>query len=156
MKRISSRIRLIITRAIREFLIECLKCNNHFHIIGNMDSTNAVTALSALAQATRLGIFRMLVEAGPSGLSAGRIGEGLNLPPATLSFHLKELSHAGLLDSHSEGRFVIYSANFNTMNALIAYLTENCCGGQSCCEPLPTSVAATSATRSPRASRRDS
>lgn len=100
-----------------------------------MDSKAAVNSLAALAQTSRLGIFRLLVEAGPEGLSAGRVGESLGLPPTTLSFHLKELSHAGLIDSRNEGRYVIYSANFNAMNSLIAYLTENCCGGQSCCEP---------------------
>lgn len=115
-----------------------------------MDTNNAVTALAALAQATRLGVFRLLVEAGPDGLSAGRIGESLGLPPATLSFHLKELSHAGLIDSRSEGRFVIYSANFSAMNALVAYLTENCCGGQQCCDPLPASIPNQPATRSNR------
>ncbi|MBL8515677.1 MAG: helix-turn-helix transcriptional regulator [Betaproteobacteria bacterium] len=102
-----------------------------------MDSKAAVTALAGLAQPTRLAIFRLLVEAGPEGLSAGRIGESLGLAPATLSFHLKELSHAGLLESKSEGRFVIYSARFDAMNALIEYLTENCCGGSTCCDPVP-------------------
>jgi ArsR family transcriptional regulator, arsenate/arsenite/antimonite-responsive transcriptional repressor len=118
----------------------------HFHIIGNMDSTAAVTALAALAQPSRLAIFRLLVQAGPAGLSAGRIGESLSLPPATLSFHLKELSHAGLTAYRPEGRFVIHSAQFDAMNALLAYLTENCCGGQSCCEPAPTEVPAPATT----------
>jgi ArsR family transcriptional regulator len=93
---------------------------------------DAVDALSALAQETRLQVHRLLVEAGPEGLPAGRIGEKLDLPPATLSFHLAHLSRAGLARSRSEGRFVIYSADFENMNELVGYLTENCCGGKSC------------------------
>ena len=91
-----------------------------------------VDALSALAQETRLMIYRLLVKAGPQGLSAGRIGEELELPPATLSFHLAHLARTGLARSRQEGRFVIYSADFQNMNALVSYLTENCCGGGSC------------------------
>jgi ArsR family transcriptional regulator, arsenate/arsenite/antimonite-responsive transcriptional repressor len=101
----------------------------YFHIIGNMKNKDAIKALAALAQESRLNIFRLLVKQGPDGLAAGIISEKLRLPNATLSFHLKELSHAELLDSRQEGRFVIYSANFKTMNALLAYLTENCCAG---------------------------
>src|SRR5690349_18716913 len=97
-----------------------------------METTQAIEALSALAQETRLKVYRLLVEAGPEGLSAGRIGEELELPPATLSFHLAHLARAGLAQSRQDGRFVIYSANFESMNALVGYLTENCCGGQSC------------------------
>ena len=97
-----------------------------------MEIKSALGALSALAQESRLAIFRYLVEAGPEGAVVGTIGESLKLAPATLSFHLKELSHADLLVSRQEGRFVRYSANFDTMNGLIAYLTENCCGGRSC------------------------
>ena len=92
----------------------------------------AIDALSALAQETRLQVHRLLVEAGPEGLSAGRIGEELGLPPATLSFHLAHLARAGLAQSRHEGRFVIYRADFQNMNALVGYLTENCCGGQAC------------------------
>lgn len=92
-----------------------------------MDSTNAVTALAALAQSSRLAIFRLLVEAGPAGLAAGRIGETLGLAPATLSFHLKELHRADLILSSQDGRFIYYRANFQAMNSLLAYLTENCC-----------------------------
>ena len=91
--------------------------------------TEAVDALAALAQETRLSVYRLLVEAGPDGLAAGRIGEELDLAPATLSFHLAHLARAGLLKSRQEGRFVIYSADFRNMNQLIAYLTENCCKG---------------------------
>lgn len=93
---------------------------------------DAVDALAALAQETRLKVYRLLVEAGPDGLSAGRISDELDLPPATLSFHLAHLDRAGLAQSRQEGRFVIYSADFQNMNALVGYLTENCCGGQAC------------------------
>ena len=94
--------------------------------------TQAIDALSALAQETRLGIHRRLVEAGPGGMAAGAIGEAMKLPPATLSFHLAHLARAGLARSRQEGRFVIYSADFESMNALVGYLTENCCGGRAC------------------------
>ena len=89
-------------------------------------------ALAALAQESRLGIYRLLVQAGPAGIAAGAIAEKLGVPPATLSFHLKELSRAGLIASRQEGRFVIYSANFENMARLVDYLTENCCGGNVC------------------------
>jgi DNA-binding transcriptional ArsR family regulator len=92
----------------------------------------ALEALAALAQETRLKVYRLLVEAGPEGLSAGRIGQELDLPPATLSFRLAHLTRAGLAKGRQEGRFIIYAADFQNMNALIGYLTENCCGGQSC------------------------
>ena len=97
-----------------------------------MEMNDAVKALSALAQGSRLSIFRLLVQAGPGGMPAGIIGERLDLPPATLSFHLAGLTRAGIADSRQDGRFVIYSANFPNMNRLVAYLTENCCGGNSC------------------------
>ena len=97
-----------------------------------MESKTVVAALSALAQESRLAIFRLLVQAGPAGLSAGRIAELLAVPSSSLSFHLKELSRADLLLSRQDGRFVIYSANFDAMNRLIAYMTENCCGGEPC------------------------
>jgi DNA-binding transcriptional ArsR family regulator len=97
-----------------------------------METTRAVQTLSALAQSSRLSIFRLLVQAGPQGLAAGSIGEKLDLPPATLSFHLAGLTRAGLADSRQDGRFVIYTANFPNMNQLVDFLTENCCGGQSC------------------------
>ena len=101
--------------------------------------TQAIDALSALAQETRLQVYRLLVEAGPGGMAAGRIGEALDLPPATLSFHLAHLARAGLAQSRQDGRFVIYSADFQNMNALVGYLTENCCGGGSCA-PMPTKI----------------
>jgi DNA-binding transcriptional ArsR family regulator len=97
-----------------------------------METKQAVQALSALAQDTRLGIFRLLVQAGPDGMAAGQIGEKLDLPPATLSFHLAGLTRAGLAQSRPEGRFVFYSAEFQAMNALVGFLSDNCCGGASC------------------------
>jgi DNA-binding transcriptional ArsR family regulator len=100
-----------------------------------MKTRTAVAALSALAQDTRLAVYRLLVQQGPSGLAAGEIAGQLGVTPATLSFHLKELAHAGLVTARQEGRFVFYAANFSAMNALVAFLTENCCaadGGPSC------------------------
>jgi len=108
----------------------------HFYIIRNMKIKSAVEALSALAQESRLSIFRLLVQAGKEGVSAGMIGEQLGIPGATLSFHLKELTHAKLIKSRTEGRYVIYSASFTEMDKLIAYLTENCCAGDAAqCTP---------------------
>jgi DNA-binding transcriptional ArsR family regulator len=95
-----------------------------------MKTQSVLAALAALSQESRLAIFRYLVEVGPEGSSVSPIAEALGLPAATLSFHLKELSHAALLVSRQEGRFIWYSANFETMNGLIAYLTKNCCGGR--------------------------
>jgi ArsR family transcriptional regulator len=97
-----------------------------------METTQAVEALAALAQVSRLQIYRLLVAAGPGGMPAGRIGEELKLPPATLSFHLSQLTRTGLAQSRQDGRFVIYSADFASMNLLVGFLTENCCGGRSC------------------------
>jgi ArsR family transcriptional regulator len=97
-----------------------------------MDTKHALAALSGLAQESRLAVFRLLVEAGPDGIAASAIGERLGVPSSSLSFHLKELTHAELIVPKQAGRFVIYSANFSTMNALMAYLTENCCGGAPC------------------------
>jgi DNA-binding transcriptional ArsR family regulator len=97
----------------------------------------AVEALAALAQESRLSVFRLLVQAGSEGMAAGVLGERLAIPPATLSFHLKTLSHAKLVKSRSEGRFVIYSANYAEMDGLIAYLTEHCCAGDAAqCSPI--------------------
>jgi len=97
-----------------------------------MDTKNIVSALAALAQESRLAVFRLLVQSGPAGLAASRISEQVGVPPSSLSFHLKELSHAGLVGSRQDGRFVIYSANFDKMNELMGFLTENCCGGNPC------------------------
>jgi DNA-binding transcriptional ArsR family regulator len=101
-----------------------------------METNDALAALAALAQDSRLAIFRLLVQCGPEGMTVGRIAEAVSLPAATLSFHLKELSRAGLLAARQDGRFIIYSANFATMNALLGFLTENCCGGVPC-TPAP-------------------
>lgn len=95
-----------------------------------MNKPAVITALSALAQDTRLDVFRLLVEVGPRGLPAGEIGERLGLPGATLSFHLSTLKQAGLIRCRRESRSLIYSADFEAMNALLAYLMENCCAGQ--------------------------
>lgn len=102
-----------------------------------MKIESAVEALAALAQESRLALFRLLVQAGKEGLAAGALGEKLGIPPATLSFHLKALAHAKLVKSRSEGRFVIYSANYAAMDRLIAYLTEHCCAGDAMeCAPI--------------------
>ena len=101
-----------------------------------MEMIQAVESLGALAQESRLSIFRLLVKAGPTGMAAGSIGEKLGLPPATLSFHLAGLTRAGLAQSRQEGRFVIYSADFEGMGRLLAYLTEDCCGGKACVPAL--------------------
>ena len=122
----------------------------YFYYSGNMESKQVVAALGALAQETRLSIFRLLVQAGPEGVAAGRLGETLEVPPATLSFHLKELSRANLVTSRQDGRFNYYSADFEQMAALMTFLTHNCCQGMpeqcltvmetalgSCCTPQP-------------------
>jgi len=114
----------------------------------------AVDKLSALAQETRLRIFRLLVEAGPEGMNAGAIAEALAIPPATLSFHVANLARAGLVASRQESRFIYYSAAFPAMDDLIAFLTDNCCQGGSC---LPkTAAAATVAKRRRRAAQETS
>ncbi len=116
-----------------------------------METKEAVAALAALAQETRLSVFRLLVQAGPEGMPAGSIGAKLGVAPATLSFHLKELSHAGLVTSRQESRFIHYMADFAQMAALMTFLTQNCCKGmpqecltvmetalESCCAPPQT------------------
>lgn len=107
-----------------------------------METKHAIAALTALGHATRLAAFRLLVEAGPAGRVAGDIGEALGVPGATLSFHLKELLHAGLVESESQGRHVCYRANFQAMNGLVEYLTHNCCAGSSSTACAPASDAA--------------
>ncbi|MCF3932796.1 metalloregulator ArsR/SmtB family transcription factor [Acuticoccus sp. M5D2P5] len=92
-----------------------------------MERSDAITALAALAQETRLDIFRLLVEAAPDGLAVGRIGEALSLAPATLSFHLSQLKNAGLVTCRRDGRSLIYAAHVTRMTGLIGYLTDNCC-----------------------------
>lgn len=108
-----------------------------------MEKLYAIAALAALAQESRLDIFRLLVEAGAQGMPAGQIGERLGLPSATLSFHLSQLKHANLVTFRREGRSLIYKAAYPVMNELLAYLTENCCQGDAAacglavCEPAP-------------------
>jgi DNA-binding transcriptional ArsR family regulator len=97
--------------------------------MNGMNTKEILVALTAIAQESRLAVFRLLVQIGPAGMAATKIAEQLDIAPSSLSFHLKELSHAKLITSRSEGRFVIYSADVAVMNGLIAYLTENCCGG---------------------------
>jgi len=112
--------------------------------VNTMDTREVLAALAAIAQESRLGIFRLLVQVGPEGMAATKIAGQLDIAPSSLSFHLKELTHAGLITSRSEGRFIIYSANIAVMNGLIGYLTENCCGGVPCgpgsCDAQQTSV----------------
>jgi DNA-binding transcriptional ArsR family regulator len=98
-----------------------------------MKAKTAVDQLSALAQGTRLEIFRLLVKTGPEGMPAGDIAKRLKVLPATLSFHLTHLARSGLVRSCQQGRFVIYSADFPEMEALLAFLTEDCCGGAVAC-----------------------
>ncbi len=102
-----------------------------------MEEQQVVRSLAALAQAHRLKVFRLLVVAGPQGLTPGAIADALEVPAATLSFHLKELSHAGLVTQERISRNVVYRAAFEHMNELLAFLTENCCHGEAC---LPAST----------------
>jgi ArsR family transcriptional regulator, arsenate/arsenite/antimonite-responsive transcriptional repressor len=97
-----------------------------------MKKPDVVAALAALAQDNRLDVFRLLVEAGPEGMPAGAVATTLDLAPNTLTFHFDRLRTAGLVTVRREGRSMIYAAQFETMNALIGYLTDNCCGGVSC------------------------
>ena len=123
-----------------------------------MDARLAVNSLAALAQESRLAIYRLLVEAGPTGLAVGEIGASVRIAPATLSFHLKELAHAGLIKARQEGRFIYYSASYETMNRLLGYLTENCCArdGAGCETECCSGTAARSRSRkeTPRRGRR--
>jgi DNA-binding transcriptional ArsR family regulator len=113
-----------------------------------MEKTDALTALAALAQESRLDVFRLLVQAGAEGMPAGQIGERLGLPSATLSFHLSHLKQSGLIKCRRESRSLIYTAEYTAMNGLLAYLTENCCKGNpaACdipaCNPVPVSEGA--------------
>src|SRR6185503_7015537 len=97
-----------------------------------MEKTDAVAALAALAQDNRLDIFRLLVETGPEGMPAGAVATALDLAPNTLTFHFDRLRTAGLVTVRRDGRAMIYAAQYDTMNALLAYLTANCCQGQQC------------------------
>lgn len=109
-------------------IVELSKFTKEFQL----ETKQAISALGALAQESRLEVFRMLVRVGPAGMAASKIAEQLGIPPSSLSFHLKELAYAGLVTSRQEGRFVIYVANFDVMNALIGFLTDSCCGGNPC------------------------
>ena len=110
-----------------------------------MEKTETLAALAALAQENRLDVFRLLVQAGPDGLAAGAVAEKLSLAPNTLSFHFDRLKQAGLVSCTRDGRSLIYAARFETVNGLLAYLTENCCSGvasdcaPAACAPAPTS-----------------
>ena len=111
-----------------------------------MDTNTAVPALAALAQPSRLAVFRWLVELGPEGACPGDIAEQLDIPPATLSFHLKTLQHAGLIAADRSGRFIHYRANFVVMHELVDFLGKNCCGGDpSKCAPVRVSAMAKAA-----------
>jgi ArsR family transcriptional regulator len=100
-----------------------------------MDESDVIKALAALAQPLRLRVFRALVVAGLPGLTPGSLAEQLDVSPTTLSFHLKELTHSGLLTQERDGRHLIYRAAFDRMNALLAYLTDHCCEGAQCAAP---------------------
>jgi DNA-binding transcriptional ArsR family regulator len=114
-----------------------------------MNNKQAIAALSALAHETRLALFRLLVSVGPQGLSAGVIAERLEVAPSSLSFHLAQLVHAGLIVQRRHSRQLIYSADYGAMNLLLGYLTENCCGRGESCAPActPADMAAAGATR---------
>jgi ArsR family transcriptional regulator, arsenate/arsenite/antimonite-responsive transcriptional repressor len=125
-----------------------------------METNAAVRALAALAQETRLEVFRLLVQQGPSGLAAGEIASRLGIAPATLSFHLKELSHAELVITRQDGRYIFYSADFESMNSLLVFMTENCCvaDGGACvsapCGPLRSTSTSKTSTKARTARRK--
>ena len=106
-----------------------------------MKSDSAIQALGALAQEHRLALFRLLVQSGPDGMAAGALAEALGVPNSSLSFHLAHLTRAGLIEQQRQGRSLIYTANYDAMNALVGFLTENCCGGATCA-PASTEFAA--------------
>lgn len=115
-----------------------------------MDAKQAVTALGAIAHDHRLAIYRMLVEKGPAGVPAGEIAERLDMPPSSLTFHLQQMLHAGLVTQRRLGRQLMYATDFAAMNGLVSYLTENCCGGATCapaCNPAAVPTTAKSRTQ---------
>lgn len=113
-----------------------------------MDAKQIVAALGALGQDTRLEVFRVLVQRGPDGLAAGAIAQALGMPPSSLTFHLQQLYHAGLITQRRLSRQLIYAANFAAMNDIVGYLTENCCGGNpSLCAPKSKPAKAEASTR---------
>jgi ArsR family transcriptional regulator, arsenate/arsenite/antimonite-responsive transcriptional repressor len=97
-----------------------------------MDAASVIRALGALAQEHRLAAYRLLVQAGPDGMAAGALAEGVGTPASSMSFHLAQLANAGLVTQQRRSRSIIYAADFAAMNALMAYMTENCCGGAAC------------------------
>jgi ArsR family transcriptional regulator len=101
-----------------------------------MDASQAIAGLGALAHETRLAVFRLLVQRGPDGLPAGVIAQSLGLAPSSLTFHLQQLVHAGLITQRRVSRQIIYATDFSAMNCLMNYLTENCCGGTAACAPV--------------------
>ncbi len=111
-----------------------------------MQAKQAIAALGALAHDTRLAVFRLLVQRGPEGMSAGTIANSLGLLPSSLTFHLQQLTHAGLITQRRMSRQLIYATDFAVMNALMGYLTENCCGGAAVCAPVCCPGATASAT----------
>ena len=123
-----------------------------------METTVVLKALGALAQESRLAVFRLLIEHAPDGLPAGSIAERLALAPATLSFHLKELTNAGLIAPRQDGRFIWYRAELGAMNGVIGYLTENCCGASGVCAPacVPAIAPQSVAVRLPASRKRKS
>lgn len=109
---------------------------------GTTKLDDAAAMLAAIGHPIRLQVFRQLVQAGPNGLPAGEIARALQMPPSSLNFHLRVLQQSGLIDSRTEGRFVIYTALFNAMSALLGFLTDNCCGGNPCIpNAAPSSMA---------------
>jgi DNA-binding transcriptional ArsR family regulator len=126
----------------------------HFDNVGNMEEKEAVEALSALAQESRLRVFRLLVRAGPAGLAAGAIASELGLPPATLSFHLAQLTRAGMAVTRREGRSIIYALKVDGIRDLLGFLTTDCCGGRpELCSPAGMSPVAFTRPRRARKSR---
>ena len=117
-----------------------------------MEATAVIKALGALAQEHRLAVFRLLVQAGPEGLPAGALAEALGVPASSMSFHLAQLAHAGLVLQRRQSRSIIYSADYGAMNLLMGYLTENCCGGASCAPDVacPPVLSPAKPLRSPR------
>lgn len=118
-----------------------------------MKTLTAAECLAALGHESRLSIFRLLVEAGPEGLVPGTIGDKLNVPPATLSFHLAHLTRVGLIQGRRQSRFIYYSADFQAMDELIAFLTRNCCRGEAC---LPKTAAGSASKQRPPAKKSSS
>jgi len=113
-----------------------------------MDASQVIRALGALAQEHRLAVFRHLVQAGPDGVAAGVLAEAVGVAASSMSFHLAQLTHAGLISQRRQGRSIIYAADYAAMNGLMGYLTENCCGGAACASDVPASCAPSSSANS--------